>query len=271
MNSREAAAMVAAALECAGVPASRLEAEYLVRHAAGLDRVGYFLAPELDSIQAARIAAAVERRIAREPLPYIVREREFWGRPFVVTPDALVPRPETELLVEFALREARAGEVLADVGTGTGCVAISLALERPDLRVLGTDRSVAALAVAAANALRHRASIHLAAGDLATAVGHAAVVVANLPYIPTAEILALEPEIRDWEPLIALDGGEDGLTLIRRLADDCAARLRPRALAVEVAYGQAPDVAAFVRQHGAAVEVIKDLAGIDRVVVARWA
>jgi release factor glutamine methyltransferase len=271
VNAREAAALAAGTLERAGIPVSRLEAEYLVRHAAGLDRVHYFLAPELDSEQLADVQAAIERRLAREPLTYIVREREFWGRPFTVTPDALIPRPETELLVEFAARETPPGGVVADIGTGTGCIAVSVALERPDVRVVATDCSAAALAVAAENARRHGAQVHLAAADLATAIRRADVVVANLPYIPSAEVLALEPEIRDWEPLVALDGGEDGLSLIRRLVVDCAMRLRPACLALEVAYGQATEAAAFVEDQGASAEVMKDLAGIDRVVVARWA
>lgn len=271
MNAREAAAMAYEALSRAGVPDSRLEAEYLVRHASGLDRVRFFLAPELDPEQEAAIAAALQRRLDREPLSYIVREHEFWGRRFAVTPDALIPRPETELLVEFAARQAPRQAVVADIGTGTGCVAISLALERPDLRVVATDCSSAALRVALHNVLRHGAPVQLIAADLATALGRADVVVANLPYIPSAEVLALEPEIRDWEPLVALDGGEDGLLLIRRLIVDCAHRLRPAALAVEVAFGQARDVASFAAETGAsAVDIIQDLAGIDRVVTARW-
>lgn len=158
-----------------------------------------------------------------------------------------------------------------DIGTGTGCIAVSVALHAPGARVIATDISPAALAVARRNRERHGAKVQFLAGDLASPIRHADIILANLPYIPTDDVRALEPEVRDFEPIVALDGGPDGLSLIRRLIDDCASRLRPRLLALEVAYGQAQSAETYAKQRGARTEVLKDLAGIDRVVCARWA
>ena len=270
MRARAAARGAAKALARVGVPDPEFESQYLVRFAAGLTPVRYFMDDELDEAQLAAVGAALERRLQREPAAYISGEREFYGLSFRMTPDVLVPRPETELLVEIALQEATPGEVVADIGTGSGCVAISMANTRPDLHVLGVELSRAALDVAADNAQRHGVAMDLVRGDLAAPVGAASVVVANLPYIPTEEVAALEPEVDHWEPAVALDGGSDGLVLVRRLLEDCANRLRPRLLALEVGFGQAEAVAQFGATRGAGVEVRKDLAGIDRVVCCRW-
>lgn len=270
MNARAAARGAADELARAGVPDPTFEAEYLVRFAAGLSRVRYFVDDELDEGQLAAVRAALERRLRREPAAYICGEREFYGLSFAMTPDVLVPRPETELLVDLALAESGAGDTVADIGTGSGCVAIAVAKTRPGLRVLGCDVGRAALAVARQNAQRHAAPIELVQGDLAAPVGRAAVIVANLPYIPSEEVAALDPEVQHWEPALALDGGPDGLTLVRRLVDDCARRLRPRLLALEVGFGQAAAAAEHATAREASVEIVKDLAGIERVVCCRW-
>ncbi|MCC7364307.1 MAG: peptide chain release factor N(5)-glutamine methyltransferase [Dehalococcoidia bacterium] len=270
MRAKAAARAAAAELARAGVPDPAFESEYLVRFAAGLTRARYFLDEELTAAQTAAVRAALDRRLTREPAAYITGEREFHGLAFEMTPDVLVPRPETELLVDLALREARDGEWVADIGTGSACVATAIAHERPALRVAGFEVSRAALDVAARNVRRQDAGVRLVCADLATALRHASVVVANLPYIPSEEVAALEPEVQHWEPAIALDGGADGLVLVRRLIDECATRLRPRLLALEIGFGQATATAAYAESRGATTEIHRDLAGIDRVVCCRW-
>lgn len=272
MNARQAAAEAAERLAAAGVPDARFEAELLARESSGVSRAQFFAGSELSSEAAATFDQAVERREAREPAPYITGHREFFGREFAVGPGVLVPRPETELLVELALAEldAETSAVILEVGTGSGAVAVSIAAERPDATVVATEISPAAMAFAAANASRHAPCMGLLLGDLAAAVKRADVVLANLPYIPTWEIEALEPEVSKWEPRVALDGGQDGFVLIRRLIDDCAKRLSPRLLALEVAFGQAADVREILAGYGREAWFVKDLSGIDRIVCARW-
>lgn len=273
MNARTTARAAAPRLAAAGVEDAAFEAELLVRSAAGISRAAYFAGADLDAGAARRAEAWIERRAQREPAPYITGEREFYGRPFAVGPGVLVPRPETELLVELGLAELDGdpGVTIIDVGTGSGAVAVSLAAERPDAKVVATEISPAAGAFAAENTHRHAPALPIILCDLASAVGRAGVVLANLPYIPSWEIQALEPEVSKWEPLVALDGGDDGFALIRRLVADCADRLRPRLLALEVAFGQANSVADILRDAGVGSWFVKDLRGIDRIVCARWA
>jgi release factor glutamine methyltransferase len=272
MNARVEAARVAQALKAARVPDAAFEAELLVRTAAGLTRPEYFANPELDGRARERLTELTSRRAQREPFAYIAGSREFFGLEFAVTPDVLIPRPETETLVEVALaelgRERRA--VVADIGTGSGVIAISVAANAPQATVVGIDVSVTALAVARANAARLAPSVRFLRASLAAAIGHADIILANLPYIPTRVLATLEPEVRDWEPRSALDGGSDGLNLVRALIDDCARRLRPRLLALELAVGQAAGIVRYVRLLGADVSVANDLAGIERVVCLRW-
>lgn len=269
--AREAAARLAAA----GIPEdeARFEAEYLARAASGLTRAQYFAGVELGGAASERFTAMVERRLAREPAPYVTGEREFRGLRLAVGSGVLVPRPETEKMIDIALEEAGAGaRVFVDVGTGSGAIAVALAKEAPaGTRVLATDVSAVALRFAAANRDVHVAAVALVRCDLASAVARADVVLANLPYIPAGEIDQLEPEVSRWEPRVALDGGNDGYRLIARLIEDCANRLRPRLLALEVGFGQAGDVADMVLRAGAEVSVRKDFTGIERVVCARWA
>jgi release factor glutamine methyltransferase len=264
----------AAAKEAATrLAAAAFEAELLARVAGNLDRAQYFAGCELPPPGREAFAEMVSRRLQREPSAYITREREFLGRPFLVTPAVLIPRPETELLVEAVLAERDAfgrSPVVADIGTGSGCIAVSLALGWPGARVVGVDRSPEALAVAHVNAGRHGAAVALVRGGLATALGRADAVVANLPYIPSEEIASLQPEVRDWEPRLAIDGGGDGLALVRALVADCGGRLRPRLVALEVGFGQAATVAALLHAAGADTAIAKDYAGIERMVFGRW-
>lgn len=273
MNARAAAAAVRGELSAAGVPDAAFEAELLVRNATGLTRAGFFSDPRVDPAALNAIGVLSDRRVNREPLAYLSGHREFYGLDFMVAPGVLIPRPETELLVEIALREMRdrPGSIVADIGTGSGCVAAAISVNARGSVVTATDRSAEALAVATVNWAALGAAVAAVRCDLAAALGRADVIVANLPYIPTEMLGTLEPEVRDWEPRAALDGGPDGLQLVRRLIDDCGSRLRPRLLALEVMAGQAPNVASYAAAAGARVAAQRDLAGIERVVTARWA
>lgn len=272
MNAREVAGAAARRLEAAGLQDARFEAEVLVREAAGISRAQYFAGAILAGEARARLEQWLARRERREPLAYLTGWREFYGRRFAVGRGVLVPRPETELLVEEALTEIRqlVDACVLEVGTGSGAVAVSVAAEAPATRVVATEISAEALRFAALNAAAHAPGVQLVHGNLAEPIRTADIVVANLPYIPSDEIDALEPEVSRWEPRVALDGGTDGLQLVRELIDDCAQRLRPRLLALEVGFGQADTVARLSRLAGAEVRVRSDLAGIERVVCLRW-
>ncbi|HZR98062.1 MAG TPA: peptide chain release factor N(5)-glutamine methyltransferase [Chloroflexota bacterium] len=280
MTTGAALASATRALRAAGVPLPELDALLLAAHALGLGKASLLAHPEraLTAAEAARLDALVTRRADRVPLAYLLGEREFYGRDFRVTPDVLVPRPETELLVEVAmewLRERPATGWAADVGTGSGTLAVTLAAERPGLRVVATDRSPAALAVAAVNAARHAvaARTHLVCTDLLGGVaGPLGLVVANLPYIPSDAIAGLMLEVARHEPRLALDGGPDGLAPIRRLLAQAPARLAPGGLLLlEIGGDQGPAVRAEAARllPGADIAVLKDLAGHDRVLRAR--
>ncbi len=273
MNARRAAMEASGRLAAAGIEDARFEAELLAREAAGVSRAAYFAGSGLDAAEAERFAEWVERRAQREPTAYITGHREFFGRDFGVGAGVLIPRPETELLVELALGELDRdpGAVVVEAGTGSGAVAVSIAAERPKARVVATEISPDAMRFAKANAAVHAPGTELVLGDLLSAVARADVVLANLPYIPAWEIEALEPEVSRWEPRVALDGGKDGYELINRLIEDCATRLRPRLLALEVGYGQAADVGTLLVRRGIEAWAVKDLAGIDRIVCGRWA
>lgn len=225
---------------------------------------------------------ALDRKAAGEPVQYITGEQEFYGRAFKVTPDVLIPRPETELLVE---RIARLGGKLwpvgaplaADIGTGSGAIAVTLSLLQPAWRLVATDISQAALAVAAENAARLGAAgrIRFLCGDLLAPLAEhgiaADILVSNPPYIPSGEVAGLQPEVRDYEPAQALDGGEDGLVFYRRMLDGLSSLPKPpRLIGFETGIGQAGTVAALIRDlpYGYETEVVKDLAGIERHVVA---
>lgn len=272
MIAREVAATIAPQLQAAGIPDHEFEAELLTRTAGGISRAAYFARAEFPEDATNVLAEFVRRRLEREPAAYLLGRREFYGIAFRVGPGVLVPRPETELLVEAAL-EHLAGQpdaIVADLGTGSGCVAIAIAAHAPAAQVVGIDASAEALSVARANRDELGARVGLLAGDLASPLRRADVVVANLPYIPAADIASLQAEVRDWEPRMALDGGHDGLDLVRRLVSDCGDRLRPRSLALEVGAGQAPAVAALVAAAGGVAATTPDLAGIERMVTGRW-
>jgi release factor glutamine methyltransferase len=275
VKARAVAADVRKRLAAAGVEDAGFEAEYLVRNAAGLTRAEFFADPELAATAPLAIEEAAIRREAREPAPYITGTLDFRGLDISVGPGVLVPRPETEMLVDIACVEARglaSRPTIVDVGTGSGCIAVATAAElRERATVVAIDISGEALRYARLNAERHGAPVRFLRGDLAAAIGRADVILANLPYIPAPEIDLLEPEVSKWEPRVALDGGADGYALIRRLVADCGARLRPRLLALEVGYGMAATTAAIAREARARTNIVKDFGDIDRVVCCRWA
>ena len=232
----------------------------------------------------------IERRARREPLAYITGEREFYGRAFEVTRDVLIPRPETEFLVEEALvclRKIHGGHPgrddagqgghertrVLDIGTGTGCVAITIALEAPGAEITATDVSSAALRVAQANARRLGAArIDFEVASLADDFSRTFdLVVSNPPYVPEADRAALAPEVRDYEPAGALFAGPEGLDVIRDLVPSAAAALRPAGwLVIEIGYGQADAVVDLFRASGFwQIRTVPDLQSIPRVVSGR--
>ncbi|HEY5611527.1 MAG TPA: peptide chain release factor N(5)-glutamine methyltransferase [Thermoanaerobaculia bacterium] len=219
-----------------------------------------------------RFRSFAERRFRGEPLQYIRGRTEFYGREFAVDARVLIPRPETEILVEIALSlAARNGRVL-DVGTGSGCIATTLAMERPDLSVLATDRSMDALLVARANARRLQATVRLAQGDVLGAIrGRFSLIASNPPYIAADEMPELQREVRDHEPLMALSPGTDPLEIVRELLRQSRERLEPQgALAIEIGFGQGDAVSGLAHGLGwTSVELFDDLAGIPRVLVVR--
>ena len=221
-------------------------------------------------VDPAQLDARLARRYAGVPLQYIRGHTEFYSRDFVVDERVLIPRPETELLVETALQRAEERARVVDIGTGTGCIAITMERERPDLRVLAVDRSLGALAVAHLNRTRLQSRIALAASDLLGSVcGTFDLIVSNPPYVPFGEYEQLDVEVRIHEPRMALTPGPTGTEIIERILDEAHARLAPRgAIILEVGYGQEEAIrtlAARKRWHVDAF--LPDLAGIPRVVV----
>jgi release factor glutamine methyltransferase len=260
-----------------GVDAPRLTAEVLLAHALSCDRVRLYLDFDkpLGDPELARFRDLVRRRADGEPTAYLVGRREFWGRPFGVDARVLVPRPETELLLEAALAALPPDGRALDLCTGSGCLAVSLALERPGARVLATDVSEGALAVARENAAALGAVVEFATGDLWAAVHGDArfdVVVSNPPYVPSKELATLSREVRR-EPCIALDGGEDGLGAIRRIVAGAPARLAPGGvLCVEMHESHSEILPRLCREAGfSSAEARRDLAGLPRLTVARMA
>jgi release factor glutamine methyltransferase len=255
---------------------ARRDAELLARHALGWDRAAW-LASRRDAASSQFISdyeALVARRVTREPVSLIVGRREFWGLEFDTRPGALIPRPETELIVEEALQEvANVGAPLvADVGTGSGCLAVALASELPGARIVATDVSAPALKIARGNAEKHgvAARVHLLRANLLDSLAaRFDLIVSNPPYVKSGDRAALGREVRDYEPAVALFGGPDGLDAIRALLGRAPACLRPEGrLILEFGYGQEPDVVALARSAGFDVlRVRADLQDIPRVAV----
>ena len=270
----------------AGIDSARLDAELLLGCALGISREELILAAakNLSVAESYRYEDLLVRRLNREPLAYITGRQEFWSLDFLVSGDVLVPRPETEMLVEFALShlaEATNSELprILELGTGSGAIAVALATELPQAQIVATEISPAALAIARRNASRNGVSdaIRFLEGDLFSALAedlenYFDLIISNPPYIPRDQISKLDAEVSRWEPRAALDGGVDGLDFYRRIAEQAPAYLRQHgAVAVEIGAAMGAVVSALFRNRAAYVDtqVHQDYSGRDRVVLAR--
>ena len=264
-------------LEAAGIPDARLEAEVLVMNVMRMARQNIFAEQEAEvsGQQQAALDSNLERRFDREPLAYILGQREFYGISVMVTPAVLIPRPETEGLVEHALFMALMGMestelTIADVGTGSGAIAINLAIHLPAAKIFAVDVDDAVLDVASFNIRAHGVAdrVSLAIGDLLEAVPEPVdLIVANLPYIPTDRIPTLQPEVQR-EPELALDGGPDGLDLVRRLLLQAEDKLKDHGIILlELDPEQVPVVQELALKHfpESSTSVEQDLAHLDRI------
>ena len=258
-----------ATLTVAGCDTPRLDAELLLASVLGLSRAGLVLEAHtvLDVDALRRFEDLLARRSAREPVAYILGRREFRQLTLAVDPRVLIPRPETELLVEVG-RSLASGAHVADVGTGSGAVALALKDERPDLVVTGIDMRADALAVACANAASVRLDVTFVQADLLDG-GEYDAVLANLPYV-AVDAPGLAPEITRYEPASALLAGPDGLDVVRRLVTKLGDVPSVRLVALEIGLGQADAVTELLRAAGfTELERLRDLAGLERVIVGR--
>jgi len=285
LTVRETLAWAIKELDGSGVPDARTEAEYLLSFALRVKRHGLYLYPQrtLTDLESAGFREFIRKRALREPAQYITGETEFRGLVFKVSPEVLIPRPETELLVEEALdflKGFQGEEIVIDLCTGSGCVAVSIAKEQENAEVYAVDISKEALKVASLNAAINGVSskITFMNGDLFTPLsplrGKARVIVSNPPYVSKEDMEKLDPEIKDYEPMIALFGGADGLDFIKRIINGAPAYLLPGGgLMMEIGWGQAERVKDIFTRHGLYrnIEIRKDLSGIERVVKARYA
>jgi len=281
-----------AQLRAARVPSHTLAAELLLMHALGRDRTWLYAHPEevISDSEVHLFTNLLARRAAGEPTQHLTGKQEFWSLEFEVTPDVLIPRPETEHVIEVALdrlgvREIRAGRKqtfsgeglqIADIGTGSGCIAVALAKELPGATIYATDISSAALAVARRNAARHSVSdqIHFLESNLLDEASHLSLffdlIVSNPPYIGRREAATLMREVRDHEPEIALYGGEEGYELYAELIAQAAAKLKPGGILVlELGHNSLPAVQPLLDATAwTNVGATNDLAGIPRVIAA---
>ncbi|MHA0856280.1 peptide chain release factor N(5)-glutamine methyltransferase [Paenibacillus sp. CMAA1364] len=266
-----------------GIMEPQRNAQILLEHVLGLSSTTYYMAlPDPFPTDAMKKwEEVVNRKAAGEPAQYIIGEQEFYGLAFDVSSAVLIPRPETELLVEAVLQQAErvwssqakfAPLVVADIGTGSGAIAVTLASMSPGWQICASDISSAALSVAKRNAVRHTTVVDFREGNLLEPFAGMKldILVSNPPYIPADDIVGLQPEVRDFEPILALDGGEDGLLPYRIMMEQIAILAEPPTLiGFELGIGQADDVATLLREAGHWTEIITiaDLAGIDRHVI----
>jgi release factor glutamine methyltransferase len=268
----------------AGIPNARDEALWILESALGVTRLQLHTNPDapVEAKKSEQAVALFQRRALREPLQYVLGTQEFFGLDLIVQPDVLIPRPETELLVEetIALLRSEARPVILDIGTGSGCLAISLAVNLPRAMIIASDKSVAALHIARLNATRHGVfqRIRWVAGDLlahllsSNLAGKVTAIIANLPYISHVEWDHLSPDVKDFEPRLALDGGPDGLDVYRRLLDEAPGIVSSEGFMVmEVGIGQAEILCQepAVTNAFQIVKVRPDSQGIPRVVVVQ--
>lgn len=271
MTYREAVEFGTKCLTDAGVPDAALDAWYLLQMVCKIERSYYYVHGEEDITQDAQkeYVIAVQKRAEHIPLQYIIGEQEFMGLRFKVNSNVLIPRQDTETLVEQVLKIVKPGMKVLDLCTGSGCVLISVLKNAPELTGMGSDISKTALLVAKENAKLHEVDAEWVRSDLFDNITETFdVIMANPPYIPTGEILSLMPEVRDFEPENALDGGADGLDFYRKIAGQVKDYLNPGGYVyMEIGYDQGEAVSELMRNAGfTEVEVIKDLARNDRVV-----
>ena len=268
-----------------GIPDARRNAELLASHVLGKSRLDLYLEHErpLDDEEVRNMRAALAQRKNRKPIQYIFGEAEFYGLPFEVDPSVLVPRPETELLVEktlSALKETKAGKaVVYEIGTGSGCISVSVAKNFDNCCIYASDISTEALKIASGNAAKNGVSERiefLLGHDLKpfrdAGAPQADLVVSNPPYVPRAELRNLEPEVRDYEPTKALDGGPDGLDVIRQIIDQAPGAMGAGGtLLLEIGIGQSRAVTDYINSSGGFDEpgVVKDYQDIDRIVIVK--
>ena len=284
MTTLELYRSVLARLEAAAIPEAEFDATILLGEVLALTRSGLFLAAgeEVAAGARARVEELLVRRLRREPLAYLLGEQEFWSLSFRVTPAVLIPRPETELLVEKALALCRTPDAppaprILELGAGSGVIAIVLALELPAARLFSLDCSLAALRVARENSERHgvRSRLALIQSDLLSAIRPAAqfdLLIGNPPYVDPLALATLQPEVRDYEPHLALDGGAGGVEIYRRLAAGAGACLKAGGwLLLEIGAEQGEYLQALFAQQGdwEGVAVFPDYAGLPRILQAR--
>lgn len=271
MTYREAVEFGTKCLTDAGVPDAALDAWYLLQMVCKIERSYYYVHGKEDITQDAQkeYEIAVQKRAEHIPLQYIIGEQEFMGLRFKVNSNVLIPRQDTETLVEQVLKIVKPGMKVLDLCTGSGCVLISVLKNAPELTGMGSDISKTALLVAKENAKLHEVDAEWVRSDLFDNITETFdVIMANPPYIPTGEILSLMPEVRDFEPENALDGGADGLDFYRKITGQVKDYLNPGGYVyMEIGYDQGEAVSELMRNAGfTEVEVIKDLARNDRVV-----
>ena len=270
---KEVLGLAVGALVAAGVPDAEVDAWYLFEHVTGMNRSAYFLHrnDEMEDAKAEQLAELVEQRAKRVPLQYITGCQEFMGYSFLVSPATLIPRQDTEVLTE-AVSKVAEGKRMLDLCTGTGCILLSLAKLCHLTRAVGTDISKEAIEIAKKNARCLEVEAEFFCGNLFQAVPKEKfdIIVSNPPYIPSAVIRTLMPEVREYEPMSALDGDADGLKFYREIIESASEYLTKEGrLFFEIGCEQAAEVSALLLTHGFKdVCVIKDLAGLDRVVCA---
>jgi len=266
-----------------GIEGAQKEAEILIAYGAGIEALEMYRDnPDMTDAQICAAEEFLGRRLLREPLSYIIGHEEFLGLTLEVGPGVLIPRPETELMAEHAIKTTRAQntehrtQTVLDLCTGSGCLALALARGIPSSQVYGVDISDAAVGYAKRNALRNNINnatfLH---GDLFAPFkkrGFFDLIISNPPYIRSGDITGLQPEIREWEPETALDGGEDGLDFYRRIIPSAREYLKDRGmLMIEIGAGQADDTADIIKSAGySQFRIIKDYNGIDRILEAEW-
>lgn len=280
MSLKEALRKAETIIASQNIPDAHIEAELLLRHSLGMEKVELYtrLDQPLSFSESERFWGLVQQRLRHEPTAYITKQCQFYGIDFYVDSRALIPRPESELLVEITLEFVRqrlpAGEAfsLVDVGTGSGALAIAVALHLPQANIYAVDVSAQALEVARINCEKHGVTeqVHLLLGDMLEPLPEpVTVILANLPYVTDVEMPQLMPEIRDFEPVVALAGGADGLEKVRQLLPQAKERLLPGGLLLmEIGQGQGTVAAALARSYFPAgqVDSTPDLGGVDRVV-----